>query len=125
MTEQDGFRIEAALQFGFTQRSAHEGDEGVYSCTEAQLIAFAKSAERKGRAEASKLAQTSGHEYRVTGFSKVAAVLDVLAGSLDRLNAETDAELAPILAAEEERFMTSRGYVRVHKLKPGTRWVKP
>lgn len=35
-----------------------------------------------------------------------------------------DAELAPILAAEEERYMTARGYVRGTD-EPGKRWVKP
>ena len=38
--------------------------------------------------------------------------------------AAIDAENAPILAAEEERSMTSRGYVRGTD-EPGKRWVRP
>lgn len=107
MTEQDGFRLEAAEQFGFSQAE----DDGPYTCTEAQLIAFAKAAERKGRAEAIALL-----EQTPVG----PAVLRILR----ERNAASDAELAPIMAAEEERYMTARGYVRGTD-EPGKRWVKP
>jgi hypothetical protein len=101
MTDEDGHRIEAAEQFGFSRLCS---TDSVYRCTEAQLIAFAKACERKGLAEAHGLANRDAVHRRI---------LDI------------DAELAPILAAEEERFMTARGYVRAHEMKPGTRWVKP
>lgn len=96
----DGFRIEAALQFGFRMTN-DDGDE--YACTESQLIAFAKACERKGRAEASKLAQTRSHENRVAHMHEGAVALDCLAGELDQLNDATDAELKPILEAERQR----------------------
>lgn len=54
--ELNGFRIEAALQFGF-EMTNDDGDE--YSCTEAQLLAFARACERKGRADAAKMARNS------------------------------------------------------------------
>jgi hypothetical protein len=100
MTDADGFRIEAAEQFGFEPT---DGDMTGYVCTEAQLIAFAKACERKGLFEAHGLANRDAVHRRI---------LDI------------DAELAPILAAEEERYMTSRGYVRGTD-EPGKRWVKP
>lgn len=115
MTDEDGHRIDAAMQFGFEQTE----DDGPYSCTEAQLIAFAKAAERKGRAEAIALATQEG---RVTDFGARMALKGV-ADELLAMNAASDAALAPILAAEEHRFMTSRGYVRGTD-DPGGRWVR-
>lgn len=127
MTDEDGFRIEAAVQFGF-EWTNDDADE--YACTEAQLIAFAKAAERKGRAEAIKIAEDLYGEGPSApwdnggtsdgwniGTQKVVELLTAL-------NAAIDVELAPILAAEEERFMISRGYVRGTD-EPGKRWVKP
>lgn len=99
MNDQDGYRIEAAMQFGFSQTE----DDGPYTCTEAQLIAFAKACERKGLAMAHGLGNRDA-VYR--------HILDL------------DAELAPVLAAEEERSMTAAGYVRGTD-EPGKRWVKP
>ncbi len=99
VTEEDGFRLEAAEQFGFSQAE----DDGPYTCTEAQLIAFAKACERKGLAEAHGLANRDAVHRRI---------LDI------------DTELAPIMAAEEERSMLAAGYVRGTD-EPGKRWVKP
>lgn len=99
MNDQDGYRLEAAECFGFSQAE----DDGPYTCTEAQLIAFAKAAERKGLAMAHGLANRDA-VYR--------HILDL------------DAELAPIQAAEEERSMLAAGYVRGTD-EPGKRWVKP
>lgn len=99
MTDEDGHRVEAAEQFGFSQTE----DDGPYTCTEAQLIAFAKACERKGLAMAYGLANRDA-VYR--------HILDL------------DGELAPLLAAEEERSMLAAGYVR-GTAEPGKRWVKP
>lgn len=56
MTEQDGFRIEAAYQFGF--EDSHPGaDDEVYVCTEEALLTFAKACERAGMARAMALVQ--------------------------------------------------------------------
>lgn len=124
MDDEDGFRTEAAEQCGFQATDPGIGAfDGTYSCTTAQLIAFAKACERKGRAEASAIAQRKSHEYRTSKplcSGACACAMDVLAGELERMNAATDAELAPILTAEEERFMTARGYIRA-----GLRWVRP
>lgn len=115
MTDEDGHRIDAAMQFGFEQTE----DDGPYICTEAQLIAFAKAAERKGRAEA--IAEME----RVGSYSTdpEKGALGVVIHKMKERNAASDAELAPILAAEEERYMTSRGYVRGTD-EPGKRWVR-
>lgn len=45
MSDEDGFRIEAALQFGFETTN---DDADQFKCTQEQLIAFAKACERKG-----------------------------------------------------------------------------
>ncbi|MGX9443917.1 hypothetical protein ACWX0K_15245 [Nitrobacteraceae bacterium UC4446_H13] len=96
MTDEDGHRIDAAVQFGF-EWTNDDADE--YACTEAQLIAFAKAAERKGRAEAvALLKQTPAH----------LAVLRILR----ERNDAADAELLPILEAERVRSLTAAGYVR-------------
>ena len=55
MTDEDGFRIEAAEQFGFTEITGTEVT--AYSCTEAELIAFAKACGRKGLAESATIAE--------------------------------------------------------------------
>lgn len=99
MTDEDGHRIEAAMQFGFSQAE----DDGPYSCIDAQLIAFAKACERKG------LAMAHGLANRDAVYRHILAL---------------DGELAPILAAEEDRYMTAQGYVRGTD-EPGKRWVKP
>lgn len=126
MTESDGYRFEAAEQFGFSQIK----DDGPYTCTEAQLIAFAKAAERKGRAEAIKIADDLYGEGNGSPYDNGAGACgwndatQKIVEKLTALNAATDAELAPILAAEEERSMTAAGYVRGTD-EPGKRWVKP
>lgn len=100
MTEQDGFRIEAALQFGFTEIDGTEVT--TYSCTETELIAFAKACERKGRAEAIALVTQEG---RVTDFGARTALKGV-ADELLAMNAASDAELATILEAERSKIRT-------------------
>lgn len=82
MTDEDGFRIEAAEQFGFKPT---DDDCEHYACTHAQIIAFAKACERKGRAEAAQK----------------------IADTLAKMNATSDAELAPILEAERLRFLAA------------------
>lgn len=103
MTEQDGFRLEAAAQFGFVEIGQDEFGLPGYQCIEAQLIAFAKACERKG------LAMAHGLANRDAVYRHILAL---------------DGELAPILAAEEDRYMTAQGYVRGTD-EPGKRWVKP
>jgi len=127
MNDADGFRLEAACQFGF-ETTNDDADE--YKCTEAALLAFVKACERKGRAEAIKIADdlygegpsapwdnggTSDGWDR--GTQKIVELLTTL-------NVAADAELAPILAAEEVRSMTAAGYVRGTD-EPGKRWIKP
>lgn len=118
-TEDDGFRSEAAGQFGFRD---FNDDCTERLCTTAQLVAFAKSCERKGRAEAAQVVRRElNNPLNAQAKSPLLAVL----GALKKRNDESDAELAPILAAEEARFMTSRGYVRARDDQPGARWIKP
>lgn len=121
MNEQDGFRLEAAMQFGFSQAE----DDGPYTCTEAQLIAFAKACERKGLAEAVTVAagELRNTSQLMSNPPQSSAAWDIR-NALNKKIEKIDAELAPILAAEEERYMTSRGYVRGTD-EPGKRWVKP
>lgn len=126
MNDADGHRIDAAEQFGFIGTDApHDVDEGAYACTVTQLIAFSKACERAGVAAAAILAQNKAHEYRLHHMSVGGVALDALAADLNRINEIVDAELAPILEAEETRFMTAQGYVRGSGVEPGTRWVKP
>ncbi len=84
MNDQDGFRLEAADQFGFAELNDFPEDAGKYLCTEAQLIAFAKACERKGMAEAYELANRDAVHRRMK---------------------EIDAELAPILKTERDRAL--------------------
>lgn len=127
MNEADGFRIEAACQFGF-ETTNDDADE--YKCTEAALLAFAKACERKGRAEAIKIADDLYGEGPSApwdnggtsdgwniGTQKIVELLTAI-------NVTADAELAPILATEEARCMIACGYVRGTD-KPGKRWIKP
>jgi hypothetical protein len=106
MNDSDGYRMEAAEQFGF-ETTNDDADE--YKCTQAALIAFAKACERKGMADARAVAKAAGAYVAVARVNKQIAAID--------------AELAPILAAEEIRYMTSRGYVRGTD-EPGKRWIK-
>lgn len=126
MTDEDGHRLEAADQCGFVQAE----DDGPYTCTEAQLIAFAKGCERKGRAEAIKIAEDLYGEGPSAPWDNggtsdgwnqcTRRIVEVLTAQ----NVASDTELAPILVAEEERSMTAAGYVRGTD-EPGKRWVKP
>lgn len=79
MNDQDGLRIEAAEQFGFSEIGQDEFGHSGYQCTTAQLIAFAKACERAG------MFQSHGMGSR-----------DLVAKRI----AEIDAELAPLLVAE-------------------------
>lgn len=106
--EMDGFRTEAACQFGF-ETTNDDADE--YKCTEAQLLNFAKSCERKGMCDARDLARKSG-AYGT-------------AVRLDKQIAEIDAYLKPIVEVERQRWLTARGHVPVDPAKPEGGWVKP
>lgn len=113
MTDGDGHRIEAALQFGFEALPDMDG----FTCTPPQLIAFAKACERKGRAEA--IAEME----RVGAYStdQEKGALGVVIYRMQKRNDKVDAELAPLLEAERVRSLTADGYVR----GPDGRWVKP
>lgn len=117
MNDEDGLRLEAAEQFGFERIS---DDCPRYSCTESQLIAFARACERKGRAEVVTIAEEIGAH----STDKEKGALGAVIHRLQDMNRRVDAELASILAAEETRFMTLRGYVRGTD-EPGKRWVRP
>jgi hypothetical protein len=110
MNDQDGFRIEAALQFGFSAA----GDDAAphYICSEVELIAFAKACERKGLATAATFARN------------VTSATNVFGQHFEAQIAALDAEIEPIKEAAEARFMTAQGYVRGTD-EPGKRWVKP
>jgi hypothetical protein len=107
MSEADGFRTEAAVQFGFTWTN-DDADE--YACTEAALIAFAKGCERKGMADAREIARRCGAYVAIARLDKQIAVLD--------------AELKPILEAERQRSLTAAGHVPVDPANPTGGWVK-
>lgn len=85
MNDADGFRLEAGEQFGARSIDTDGRDDYVV-LTEAQLIAFAKSCERKGMAKANGI----GSRLLVA-----------------RLIAESDAELAPLLEAERQRCLAA------------------
>lgn len=89
---------QAAERFGFSPLCS---TDPVYRCTEAQLIAFAKSCERKGRAEAAMWARIRSEAFGTltTTFQE----LNSLAADMDAKNVALDAELAPILEAERHR----------------------
>lgn len=99
MNDADGFRIEAALQFGFQESSHNDGkDTDVYLCTEAQLIAFAKACERKGMVDV--VLKVEGADSAVS----LEWALNDVALSVDELAAE----FAPILEAERTRVTTEQ-----------------
>jgi hypothetical protein len=103
MIDADGFRLEAAEQFGFVEIDT-DGREG-YVCTEAQLIAFAKACERKGRAEAAQLVR---REFNNPLNAQAKSPLFAVLGALKKRNDETDAELAPLLEAERQRSLAAK-----------------
>jgi hypothetical protein len=96
----DGFRCEAAQQFGFETTIDYAAE---YECTQAQLIAFAKACEYAGVAQAVRFASAGDDTYR--GPFDAQGIVD----ELERRIAALD---AVIREAEEVRFMTARGYVR-------------
>lgn len=102
MIEQDGFRIEAALQLGFEEAAVHCGKTEVYACTEAQLIAFAKACERKALCTArSHVRQELNNPLSARDKCPLLAIM----GRLSKQIAQIDAELAPILEAERQRCL--------------------
>jgi len=131
MNEADGFRIEAAQQFGF---QTTDDDAENYACTEAQLIAFAKACERKGRAEIGKYiregeknltvqaeaAERKGDVGQALMVGLIAGAMQEVGDEIDRRNDAADAELLPLLEAERRRFLESQGYVR----QADGQWVK-
>lgn len=107
MNEADGFRTEAACQFGF-ETTNDDADE--YKCSQAALIAFAKGCERKGMADAREIARRAGAYVAIARLDKQIAALDV--------------ELAPILESERQRSLTASGHVPVDPANPQGGWVK-
>jgi hypothetical protein len=94
MTDADGFRLEAAVQFGFTWTN-DDADE--YACSEAALIAFAKACERKGMADV--VAKLEAADSAVS--------LEWLVNEIHLDIAAMDAELAPILETEKQSILRS------------------
>lgn len=130
MNDEDGHRIEAAEQFGFESAEVFCGKTEVWSCTQDQMIAFAKACERKGLADAVALLQRWAGDAEE--FKAVSARHEIMqnvcrnaATALNNKIIAVDAELGPILAAEEARSMTAAGYIRGTTDEPGKRWVKP
>lgn len=76
MTDENKFRIEAAIQLGFEEAVVHCGKTEVYSCTESQLIAFAKHCEQKAKSEAARLARIRAEQFGTltTSFQELRAL---------------------------------------------------
>lgn len=92
---------QAAEQFGFIQ-TAHR-----YSCTEAQLIAFAKACERKALCTArSHVRQELNNPLSARDKSALLAIT----GRLSKQIAEIDAVNAPILEAERQRRLSEQKF---------------
>ena len=104
MTDEDGFRIEAAEQFGF---KITDDDAEQLACTESQLIAFAKACERKGIAQSAKLARTMASLYGRYDNQENALTgeLESFAKMLEKVVDAIDIHLAPILEAERQRVL--------------------
>jgi hypothetical protein len=106
--EADSFRIEAAVQFGFHWTN-DDADE--YACTEAALVAFARACERAGMAEARarlrklESALDAAGVAGSTSASLMSGAISAAADGLDTQIAAIDAELAPLLEAERQRFL--------------------
>lgn len=123
-TERDGFRVEAADQFGFTD---FNDDCTEHRCTTATLVAFAKACEHAGLAQARDMIAASvlaegpfPLQYRIGWSSgqhsaemKISAAMHALAAELD-----------PIREAVTEQRMTAAGYVRAPEVSDKL-WVKP
>lgn len=93
MNDADGFRLEAAEQFGFEHNDGQDGPgQPGYFCTESELIAFAKACERAGM-------------YQAHGMGS----RDLVAKRI----AEIDAELAPTLNGKKN--IESSSFVRLHQ----------
>lgn len=96
MNDEDGFRIEAAEQFGFTPT---DPDAERYECTEAQLIAFAKACERKGLCEAIAEMERVGSYSTDQEKGALGVVIHKMSGRIT----EIDAVNGPILETERRR----------------------
>lgn len=118
--QQDGFRTEAAVQFGFRWTN-DDADE--YACTEAALVAFAKGCERAGMYQAAQMMRKRADVFGVGTTTYYDLILG--ARELEDRIAVLDAELKPILEAEAVRSMTAAGYVRAPEGHPsGALWIK-
>lgn len=106
MNDADGLRLEAAEQFGFEAAEVYCGNTELYSCTPAQLVAFAKACERAGRAQVARhirqAEQFWDKAHTFEGAPFCAGACDALAGQIEKANAIIDAELALVLAAVHE-----------------------
>lgn len=106
--EANGFRIQAAVQFGFRWTN-DDADE--YACTESQLIAFAKACERKGMADVRAQLRELESAFDAVGIagsasaSLMSGAISAAADGLDTQIAAIDAELAPILEVERQRVL--------------------
>jgi hypothetical protein len=103
MNDQDGHRLEAAEQFGFAH--ADLGEPG-YFCTDAQLIAFAKACERAGRAQVVTILRETERKLDAAPSresSLISGGISAVAEELEKRNAESDAELAPVLEVERAK----------------------
>lgn len=124
-TEQDGFRVEAADQFGFAD---FNDDCTEHRCTTTALVAFAKACEHAGLAQARDMLRSHEANYdsgeESDPFISMSAAVSVAADELDKQLAALGAELGPIREAVTERRMTAAGYVRAPE-GSNVLWVKP
>lgn len=97
MNEQDSFRVEAALQYGFTITN-DDADE--YACNDSSLVAFAKVCERKGAIEA-----LTGRDHGMLGLMQDVCAFhracDVPAYGVPKYPDDARAELRARLLNEE------------------------
>ncbi|NVO13850.1 MAG: hypothetical protein HXX10_07425 [Rhodoplanes sp.] len=96
ISEEDGFRIEAAEQCGFIPF-----DDGVteYRCSEESLIWFAKACLRAGRAQAIAVAKNVG---ATSPYGAAMITIQGVARTLEAMNKRHDDEIAPFLAMVKE-----------------------
>lgn len=94
MNDADGFRLEAAEQFG----AQTDADCVTYTFEEGQLIAFAKACERKGMAQAVETLEGADS----------AVALEWAVNTFKLCMQEIDAELAPIMETERQRCLAAK-----------------
>jgi hypothetical protein len=109
MNDDDGFRIEAAMQFGFDE--VEGATVTTYRATESQLLAFAKACERAGMVKVSRMAAAAGQKLRFHGLHG-GPVLDALIVAITKETDAISSETLPFLAAERVRSLIAAGYVR-------------